>query len=42
VRRLSSVTERSGEVPAVLPTAFTVLDLLLTAGEVLAMVSHLF
>jgi len=35
VRRLSSVTEGNGEVPAVLPTAFTVLDLLLNACEVL-------
>jgi len=32
VRRLSSVAEGNGEVPAVLPTAFTVLDLLLNAG----------
>jgi len=36
VRRLSSVAEGNGEVPAVLPTAFTVLDLLLNAGEVVA------
>jgi hypothetical protein len=42
VRRLSSVTGRNGEVPVVLSTAFTVLDLLLTAGDVLAMVSHFF
>lgn len=36
MRRLSSVAEGNGEVPAVLPTAFTVLDLLLNAGEVVA------
>jgi hypothetical protein len=36
VRRLSSVAEGTGEVPAGLPTAFTVLDLLLNASDVLA------
>jgi hypothetical protein len=36
VRRLSSVAEGNGEVSAVLPTAFTILDLLLNAGEVVA------
>jgi hypothetical protein len=36
VRRLSPVAEGNSEVPAVLPTAFTVLDLLLNAGELLA------
>jgi len=35
VRRLSSVAEGNGGVPAVLSTAFTVLDLQLNAGELL-------
>jgi hypothetical protein len=37
VRRFSSVAEGNGALPAVLPTAFTVLDLLLNTGEVLTM-----